>query len=153
MRLSISRKSSRGTIFPFLFGRAFIEAPRLIRNGARDAADFPSFSEGLSLRHSEHVTAARLDRQFPFLFGRAFIEATSAGFPGFMEGAFPFLFGRAFIEADAVATALAPRACNFPSFSEGLSLRRSRTGMPRCHSHHFPSFSEGLSLRPSRAGR
>ena len=37
--------------------------------------------------------------------------------------------------------------CDFPSFSEGLSLRLANdSGMdiPDCH---FPSFSEGLSLR------
>ena len=44
---------------------------------------------------------------------------------------------------------------DFPSFSEGLSLRVPRSGgMSECLSY-FPSFSEGLSLRAhsTRAGR
>ena len=62
--------------FPFLFGRAFIEAFRL-----------------LSFRvHCPTVT-------FPFLFGRAFIEAEEAYRVIDARLAFPFLFGRAFIEA------------------------------------------------------
>ena len=35
---------------------------------------------------------------------------------------------------------------NFPSFSEGLSLRRT-AAVAVCPAGHFPSFSEGLSLR------
>ena len=35
----------------------------------------------------------------------------------------------------------------FPSFSEGLSLRRRRTTRSHQEDHDFPSFSEGLSLR------
>ena len=36
---------------------------------------------------------------------------------------------------------------NFPSFSEGLSLRDTITGAFDVVMHNFPSFSEGLSLR------
>ena len=36
---------------------------------------------------------------------------------------------------------------NFPSFSEGLSLRVSATETKECSRGDFPSFSEGLSLR------
>ena len=36
---------------------------------------------------------------------------------------------------------------NFPSFSEGLSLRVFRWAYPLHLSADFPSFSEGLSLR------
>mgnify|MGYP001745948280 CR=1 FL=1 len=43
-----SRKRDRQT-FPFLFGRAFIEALAPVMPGGI-ARDFPSFSEGLSLR-------------------------------------------------------------------------------------------------------
>ena len=61
--------------FPFLFGRAFIEA---IPNG-----------------WEQDVVWA-----FPFLFGRAFIEAYLwAGGAGTWWGRFPFLLGGAFIEA------------------------------------------------------
>ena len=60
--------------FPFLFGRAFIEAPNTA------------------------VTAGRSTR-FPFLFGRAFIEANETQRKAIYAFVFPFLFGRAFIEA------------------------------------------------------
>ena len=36
---------------------------------------------------------------------------------------------------------------NFPSFSEGLSLRGSPPTSKPCWNLNFPSFSEGLSLR------
>ena len=35
--------------FPFLFGGTFIEAERTVRNNC-ESGNFPSFSEGLSLR-------------------------------------------------------------------------------------------------------
>ena len=38
--------------------------------------DFPSFWEGLSLRHLEHYKQG-FNSPFPFLLGRAFIEAQS----------------------------------------------------------------------------
>ena len=38
-------------VFPFLFGGTFIEA-ELAETGQVQHQDFPSFSEGLSLRHS-----------------------------------------------------------------------------------------------------
>ena len=59
--------------FPFLFGRAFVEA----------------FATGLG--HGSR-------RGFPFLFGRAFIEAFMVKVGGRPGIRFPFLFGRAFIE-------------------------------------------------------
>ena len=39
----------------------------------------------------------------------------------------------------------------FPSFSEGLSLRRSFKSGSISEPWDFPSFSEGLSLRPPRS--
>ena len=36
---------------------------------------------------------------------------------------------------------------NFPSFSEGLSLRVTSITTSLIHQNNFPSFSEGLSLR------
>ena len=62
------------TRFPFLFGGTFIEAAGgmflLLRRG-----DFPSFSEGLSLRP---LPSSRPGGPpgFPFLFGGTFIEGT-----------------------------------------------------------------------------
>ena len=59
--------------FPFLFGGTFIEG-RLRTRFFAAFADFPSFSEGLSLRdkrvHGDTITS----RLFPFLFGGTFIE-------------------------------------------------------------------------------
>ena len=40
-----------GSVFPFLFGGTFIEG-RCFRPAGADGGDFPSFSEGLSLRVS-----------------------------------------------------------------------------------------------------
>ena len=61
--------------------------------------------------------------------------------------AFPFLFGRAFIEARS-GLIVQSSGLDFPSFSEGLSLRQVSLILT---SHQpvadFPSFSEGLSLR------
>ena len=37
--------------------------------------------------------------------------------------------------------------CNFPSFPEGLSLRRVKKRVRTISDQNFPSFLEGLSLR------
>ena len=87
-------------------------------------ANFPSFSEGLSLRLNTIWRLLPGVILFPFLFGRAFIEAcTRRGIPVRVL-TFPFLFGRAFIEALIMGPSRR-RGPHFPSFSEGLSLRRS----------------------------
>ena len=64
------------------------------------ARDFPSFSEGLSLRHRDSWVPISSPREFPFLFGGTFIEAkkTTEGDQQVVTG-FPFLFGGTFIEA------------------------------------------------------
>ncbi len=68
--------------------------------------DFPSFSEGLSLRGQNYA-------QHRLRFTR-----------------FPFLFGGTFIEGSQTETSDMPPLRNFPSFSEGLSLRdRRQAGM------------------------
>ena len=86
--------------------------------------DFPSFSEGLSLRACPClVVSYDCGGKFPFLFGGTFIEGPGRD-----------LWLRC--------------APYFPSFSEGLSLRgRSRTRPLNQSRPYFPSFSEGLSLR------
>ena len=66
-------------------------------------ADFPSFSEGLSLRLEPDQFNLVFNAVFPFLFGRAFIEASTARFT---------------LSSEAY----------FPSFSEGLSLRHGGRG-------------------------
>ena len=63
-------------------------------------ADFPSFSEGLSLRREMGARDQPGIPRFPFLFGGAFIEAPAATLPIHLPA-------------------------HFPSFSEGLSLRRT----------------------------
>ena len=84
--------------FPFLFGGTFIEA--LTAGSYVDGhGDFPSFSEGLSLRRNHLIRGAAAHARFPFLFGGTFIEAQSVRF-------------------------LDRSSLHFPSFSEGLSLRQ-----------------------------
>ena len=63
--------------------------------------------------------------EFPFLLGRAFIEAVHTYSGAAVRAAgFPFLLGRAFIEAGNNWGYLEPEVRHFPSFWEGLSLRR-----------------------------
>ena len=71
-------------------------------------ANFPSFSEGLSLRG---------------------LIAQSSG----LAAVFPFLFGGTFIEA-GISVIRQSFLGHFPSFLEGLSLRRFRTAA--LHSRH-----------------
>ena len=64
--------------------------------------DFPSFSEGLSLRLGVHEAARPDGHGFPFLFGGAFIEARIIDVQTGRKITFPFLFGGAFIEAGGI---------------------------------------------------
>ena len=82
--------------FPFLFGGTFIEAVPDVEVALR-RPNFPSFSEGLSLRPPT-LLSFWVTWGFPFLFGGTFIEAA----------------GKDSVEL---------RSADFPSFSEGLSLR------------------------------
>ena len=66
--------------------------------------DFPSFSEGLSLRPSARGLGRDPFLGFPFLFGGTFIEASTAWEWAAILAKFPFLFGGTFIEADVVLT-------------------------------------------------
>ena len=144
---------------------------------ARLASNFPSFSEGLSLRvrFAEHALTSQ--RRFPFLLGRAFIEANPPHlalqnpppyFPSFWEGlslrrrrtsrvpyrcrGFPFLLGRAFIEAQLTWVFGAWIFGDFPSFWEGLSLRRySRSSVFNLRA--FPCLFDGAFIEDSRRRR
>ena len=140
----------------------------------RPTRNFPSFSEGLSLRLFTGFALKQLLLEFPFLFGGTFIEAREDGsftlmaldFPSFSEGLslrrcdlakasghsfrFPFLFEGTFIEAGCLVQVWIFLGVYFPSFSEGLSLRHFGFGILGRGWHDFPSFSEGLSLRPAR---
>ena len=84
--------------FPFLFGGTFIEALFLKIRKYR-LENFPSFSEGLSLRPGISVVHHRRASRFPFLFGGTFIEAPSFLATTAFGTPFPFLFGGTFIEA------------------------------------------------------
>ena len=109
-------------------------------------ADFPSFSEGLSLRADQGFGAHLRGCKFPFLFGGTFIEGavvfpvpgTPGNFPSFSEG----LSLRATTAKQKMGGPI-----HFPSFSEGLSLRVIRRRTVVFLNGDFPSFSEGLSLR------
>ena len=59
--------------------------------------NFPSFSEGLSLREFSDSNSQR-DLLFPFLFGGTFIEGNMPFTVQGVKGTFPFLFGGTFIE-------------------------------------------------------
>ena len=63
-----------------------------------------------------------------------------------MGAAFPFLFGGTFIEG-LFELRFVGRVGDFPSFSEGLSLRELPVTLEDTSDTDFPSFSEGLSLR------
>ena len=65
---------------------------------------------------------------FPFLFGGTFIEGYDrdrGGHPPIRP--FPFLFGGTFIEGEG-GKRKGACLCDFPSFSEGLSLRERVEG-------------------------
>ena len=156
--------------FPFLFGGTFIEGTARELSQEKPG-DFPSFSEGLSLREYISVGRGRENPEFPFLFGGTFIEGSGnkdilrsqRKFPflfggTFIEGhvvgnfrirhrVFPFLFGGTFIEGPFSFASWYRALMDFPSFSEGLSLRASFSRPAFSFTQYFPSFSEGLSLR------
>ena len=129
--------------FPFLFGGAFIEGLWDPRKQIGDS-NFPSFSEGLSLRGLLATRGGCVGFcGFPFLFGGAFIEGGTATPTDPTSTLFPFLFGGAFIEG--CFDELGINGANyFPSFSEGLSLRAETTS-------NAPSESTRISL-PFRRG-
>ncbi len=86
-------------VFPFLFGGTFIE--------------------GAINREVHGVTFS-----FPFLFGGTFIEGSGAWMRySSLAARFPFLFGGTFIEGSLDVFILNCDNADFPSFSEGLSLR------------------------------
>ena len=62
--------------------------------------DFPSFSEGLSLRAATRCRRPPARGGFPFLFGGTFIEGHQNFRSGRLSRGFPFLFGGTFIEGD-----------------------------------------------------
>ena len=107
--------------------------------------DFPSFSEGLSLRNAAGI---RKDppTQFPFLFGGTFIEDVQIGLVGIGRNEFPFLFGGTFIE-DEWPQKFMNIIEKFPFLFGGTFIEDSNVEDVRTNRTNFPSFSEGLSLR------
>ena len=67
-----------GCKFPFLFGGTFIEGPTG-GEATHPVRDFPSFSEGLSLREKWPRDVGASGTVFPFLFGGTFIEGPLDG--------------------------------------------------------------------------
>ena len=169
----LREKTSGGSGFPFLLGRAFIEASVRTVERPVPVTDFPSFWEGLSLRLGQRSRMARrLDSDFPSFWEGLSLRPAKCRAGGFLDRRFPFLLGRAFIEAREYRTDRT-RNQNFPSFLEGLLLRppvalhrvHDKTDFPcffvgtfieaRKASNvswsvggYFPSFLGGLSLRP-----
>ena len=98
--------------FPFLFGGTFIEGVIETLN-TTGKADFPSFSEGLSLRAV--LTAEEVPiGGFPFLFGGTFIEGSVALSLRRERTSFPFLFGGTFIEGRGFPEPLDPASISLP---------------------------------------
>ena len=162
--------------FPFLFGGTFIEGLQTI-DACQQTDDFPSFSEGLSLRDYKCKVEGRETPKFPFLFGGTFIEGYPADciegfradFPSFSEGLslrglrwkrwkrrcrrrFPFLFGGTFIEGSSIISTLSGVLVDFPSFSEGLSLRASWVLATFSSSLRFPFLFGGTFIEGYRRG-
>ena len=84
--------------FPFLVGRAIIEAGSGPRSSARREY-FPSFFGGAFIEASDQHHEPHQLPSFPFLSGRDFIEDLLHPVSLVHILRFPFLFGRAFIEA------------------------------------------------------
>ncbi len=83
--------------FPFLFGGTFIEGLKVL-SGAHPVLNFPSFSEGLSLRVHSLLSLAHLNHDFPSFSEGLSLRGWSA-YPRQLDfAAFPFLFGGTFIE-------------------------------------------------------
>ena len=101
--------------FPFLLGRAFIEAQLTWVFGAWIFGDFPSFWEGLSLRRYSRSSVFNL-RAFPCLFDGAFIEDSRRRREHRAGSGFPYNFGGTFIEAHRQMVHINANN-DFPAFS------------------------------------
>ena len=131
--------------FPsFSEGLSLREKEGHLMSGATD--NFPSFSEGLSLRDYK-CKATKTLREFPFLFGGTFIEGSSARRLYAAPSRFPFLFGGTFIEGYILFTQRGSRGVEFPFLFGGTFIEGWQITRAPAKSSNFPSFSEGLSLR------
>ena len=126
--LSLRQRESRQlphwrALFPFLLGRAFIEAISKFPGGAYEA-EFPFLLGRAFIEAFRFWNIWGGGGKFPFLLGRAFIEAVTAHTAPKPQHSFPFLSGGAFIEASSPPTKDNTMGTNFPSYWGGLSLRR-----------------------------
>ena len=136
-------------IFPFLLGRAFIEAAQRLPRCTFRTERFPCFFAGtfIEARPRAGTEEPEARRSFPSPFGGAFIEARFSPRTRRPTSLFPFLLGRAFIEVTAFRRSCRGSRQRFPfllgrAFIEAPVLSRI-THRP----HYFPSFLEGPSLR------
>ena len=107
---------------------------------------FPSFSEGLSLRDLGEVDV-NSGVVFPFLFGGTFIEGQGQPRGHRRRPPFPFLFGGTFIEGNLSRKGRALKFA-FPFLFGGTFIEGFQELQVQCFPYrNFPSFSEGLSLR------
>ena len=107
--------------FPFLFGRAIIEAGSGPRSSAR-RADFPSLLGGGGGGGAGPAPRASSAAVISLPSGKTRSRTSVPWTRSHQLPSFPFLLGRAFIEA-WLPRAYLIRAPDFPSFWEGLSLR------------------------------
>ena len=84
--------------------------------------NFPSFSEGLSLRLGRSAGWELLRNDFPSFSEGLSLRRKNQAADNQAHNEFPFLVGGTFIEA-LVEILTSEAKIHFPSFSEGLSLR------------------------------
>ena len=132
--------------------------------------DFPSFSEGLSLRDLGEVDVNsgvvfpflfggtfiegqgqprghRRRPPFPFLFGGTFIEGANKLEAAHISNVFPFLFGGTFIEGNLSRKGRALKFA-FPFLFGGTFIEGFQELQVQCFPYRYcPPFSVGLSLR------
>ena len=108
--------------FPFLFGGTFIEGFIAVMTWGGGIV-FPFLFGGTFIEGALILASCQDAPEFPFLFGGTFIEGCSIWSETKDGVTFPFLFGGTFIEGACFSGLGAAAVMNFPSFSEGLSLR------------------------------
>ena len=130
---------SESVKFPFLFGRAFIEAQRRAHHATSGPRIFLPFLEGLSLRRQSRLRVEPWVDIFPFLLGGAFIEASKMRRASSSVSArFPFPIWRTFIKVFLLhSTGWVVLRFLAKTFIEAWTTSRSgRTVTP-----DFPTFS------------
>ena len=88
------------------------------------------------MRVNHGLTLGATLHEFPFLFGGTFIEGDVSKASTFAQYTFPFLFGGTFIEGLCTLPKLGA-VRDFPSFSEGLSLRGEQQRNAQATQYHI----------------